>query len=94
MNSYKITRVYDIILSISILIFFSPILISIFIICFFESQNPIFVQKRVGQDQKPFNLIKFRTMKVNTPSLASHLVKKESVTKIKGKWSSGKLRKR
>ncbi len=82
MSFYKVTRFYDIILSISILIFFSPILITIFIICFFESQKPIFVQKRVGQNQKPFNLIKFRTMKVNTPSLASHLVKKGSVTKF------------
>ncbi|MDC3031606.1 sugar transferase [Prochlorococcus sp. AH-716-P08] len=82
MSFYKITRFYDIFLSIAILIFFSPILVTILLICFFESQKPIFIQKRVGKNQKPFNLLKFRTMQVNTPSLASHLVKKGSVTKF------------
>ena len=78
----KVMKYYDIVISTLILVFFSPLIISILIICFFESGNPIFIQKRVGKNQKPFNLIKFRTMKVNTPSRASHLINKKSVTRF------------
>ena len=61
---------------------FSPLLIFVFIVCFFESRNPIFIQQRVGMHQKPFKLFKFRTMKKNTPSKASHLINENSVTRF------------
>ena len=61
---------------------FSPLLIFVFIICCFESRNPIFIQLRVGMHQKPFKLFKFRTMKKNTPSKASHLINENSVTRF------------
>ena len=32
--------------------------------------------------QKPFKLLKFRTMKLNTPSKASHLIDENSVTRF------------
>ena len=82
MSINKIIRIYDILIAATILIIFSPVLIFVFIICFIESKKPIFIQKRVGKNQIPFNLIKFRTMKVSTPSLASHLVHKESITRF------------
>ena len=47
-----------------------------------ESGNPIFIQTRVGKYKKPFKIYKFRTMKKNTPSLASHLISKKSITKF------------
>ena len=78
----KIIRTYDILIAFTILIIFAPIIIFILIICLIESKKPIFIQKRVGKNQIPFNLIKFRTMKVSTPSLASHLVHKESITRF------------
>ena len=62
--------------------FFSPIFVVVYLICFFESGKPLFIQKRLGKNKKPFYLIKFRTMLVNTPSLASHLVNIKSVTKF------------
>ena len=62
--------------------FFSPIFVIVYIICFFESGKPLFIQKRLGKNKKPFYLIKFRTMLVNTPSVASHLVNIKSVTKF------------
>ena len=82
MNFKKIIRTYDILISFTILIIFSPIFIFVLIICLFESNKPIFIQKRVGENQIPFNLLKFRTMRVNTPSLASHLVHRESITRF------------
>ena len=82
MSINKITRIYDILISFTILIIFSPIFIFVFIACLIESKRPIFIQQRVGKNQIPFNLIKFRTMKISTPSLASHLVRKESITRF------------
>ena len=82
MSINKITRIYDILISFTILIIFSPIFIFVFIVCLMESNKPIFIQKRVGKNQIPFNLIKFRTMKVSTPSLPSHLVHKKSITRF------------
>ena len=63
------------------MILFSPLLLLVFVICLLESRNPIFVQERVGKNLRPFKLFKFRTMKLNTPSIASHLINKKSLTK-------------
>ena len=82
MSNYKLFRAYDILLSLLTIISFSPLLIFIFIICFLESRDPIFIQQRVGMHQKPFKLLKFRTMKKNTPSKASHLINKNSITRF------------
>lgn len=48
----------------------------------FDTGSPIFVQTRVGKNKKPFKLIKFRTMSVNTQSVASHLASTSSITKL------------
>ena len=82
MSIYKIIRIYDLLIAFTILIIFTPIFIFVFIVCLIESKHPIFIQKRVGKNQIPFNLLIFRTMKVSTPSLASHLVHKESITRF------------
>lgn len=42
----------------------------------------MFKQTRVGRNQKPFTLVKFRTMPVETKSVATHLVGASSVTKL------------
>ena len=60
----------------------SPVLLIIFIICFFESGKPLFIQERVGKNKKLFYLIKFRTMHINTPSVASHLVNRKFTTRF------------
>lgn len=58
----------------------APIFFIITIIGFFDTGSPLFRQERVGQQKKPFVLIKFRTMKIGTASVASHLVNSSSVT--------------
>lgn len=58
-----------------LLLFFSPFffLVSIFIL--FEDGYPIFFkQKRVGVDYSFFHIYKFRSMKKNTPNVATHLL--------------------
>jgi len=45
-----------------------------------DTGSPIFRQQRVGRNQKPFTLVKFRTMKKDTASVASHLASANAIT--------------
>ncbi|MBB1314952.1 sugar transferase [Aliivibrio sp. SR45-2] len=64
------------------LLFLWPILLIVVIIGLFDTGSPIFVQERVGRNKKSFKLIKFRTMSVETKSVASHLANHSSITKL------------
>jgi len=59
-----------------------PILVLLTIIGLFDTGSPIFIQQRVGRNKKPFTLVKFRTMKKDTASVASHLASSASITKF------------
>lgn len=62
--SLKVKRIFDIIAAIGGLIVFSPILIiSAFLIRINLGSPVIFKQKRIGKDNKEFEIMKFRTMK-------------------------------
>ncbi|HIF9267915.1 TPA: sugar transferase [Photobacterium damselae] len=64
------------------LLFLWPILLIVVIIGVFDTGSPVFIQTRVGKNKKPFKLIKFRTMTVDTKSVASHLANNASITKL------------
>ena len=80
LKNTKFLRIYDFIISLTLLIILFPLLSLIFFICFLESGKPIFTQIRVGKNQKIFKMIKFRTMVLNTPSLSTHLINQKAVT--------------
>ncbi len=62
----RIKRIFDIVFSIVLLIFTSPILLVSFIIVYFQDfKNPLFSHKRVGLSNKEFKLYKVRTMIYN-----------------------------
>lgn len=75
-------RVFDLLFSILGLLFGFPILIIIFLIGFFDTGSPLFIQERVGRGKKPFKLVKFRTMSKDTASVASHLASSLSITRL------------
>ncbi|GHB12381.1 sugar transferase [Shewanella indica] len=75
-------RFIDFLAAVFGLLFLWPILLVVTIIGMFDTGSPIFVQTRVGKNQKPFKLIKFRTMSVETKSVASHLASNASITKL------------
>ena len=81
-RSMTLQRPLDIMFSATGLVVASPLLIGTAIIGYFDTGSPLFIQERVGKDQKPFKLIKFRTMKVDTASVASHLADNSSITKL------------
>lgn len=75
-----ILRALDIFFSLIGLIFSFPLLVAIYIIGFFDTKSPLFRQERVGRNQKPFILVKFRTMNLGTASVASHLADTNAIT--------------
>lgn len=75
-------RSFDLCLSTAGILIFSPLLLLLFIICWAESGSAIFIQPRLGQNQQSFNLYKFRTMKIGTASLPTHIVDQSRITKL------------
>lgn len=75
-------RLIDFLASFFGLLFLWPVLVIVTIIGMFDTGSPIFIQERVGRNKKPFKLIKFRTMSVETKSVASHLASNASITKL------------
>lgn len=73
-------RAFDIIISLFGLLFLFPILLLLLIIGYLDSGSPIFYQERVGKGKRPFRLIKFRSMHINSPSVATHLSSANSIT--------------
>lgn len=61
-------RVFDIFLSLLSIIVFSPLYILIAIIIKCSSKGPVFFkQERIGKNKKHFKILKFRTMRIDTP---------------------------
>ncbi|HHQ4453903.1 sugar transferase [Aeromonas hydrophila] len=75
-------RFFDFIAALLGLLLLWPILLIVTIIGMFDTGSPIFIQTRVGKNKKAFRLIKFRTMSVDTKSVASHLASSASITKF------------
>lgn len=73
-------RVLDIIFSLMGLVLGLPVLLVIYLVGLFDTGAPLFRQERVGRHQKPFTLVKFRTMRVGTASVASHLADANAIT--------------
>ena len=55
-------RLFDIILGLSLIIVFAPIMIVIFFLVWFLIGYPIFIQERPGLNNKIFTLYKFKTL--------------------------------
>jgi O-antigen biosynthesis protein WbqP len=61
--------------ALSILILLSPIFFLVSLAILIEDGFPVFfTQKRVGINYSYFNIYKFRSMKKNTPNVATHLL--------------------
>ena len=75
-----LVRLFDICFSLLGLIVGFPVLLIIYLVGLFDTGSPVFRQARVGRNKKPFILVKFRTMSVDTASVASHLASSASIT--------------
>lgn len=76
------TRLFDVLLSLAGLVVGAPLLALLWIAGWFDTGLPLFRQQRVGRFQKPFILMKFRTMRPDTASVATHLADVSAVTRL------------
>lgn len=69
-------RAFDIFSAILAIVVFSLLFLILAILVKCSSKGPIFFkQKRIGKNKKPFNMLKFRTMRVDAPhDVATHLL--------------------
>jgi lipopolysaccharide/colanic/teichoic acid biosynthesis glycosyltransferase len=74
------TRLLDILFSALGLTLGSLVLLLLTLIGWFDTRSPLFRQTRVGRNQQPFTLVKFRTMRVGTASVATHLASSSAIT--------------
>lgn len=87
---YKIVKRWiDIIGAICGLIFLFPLFVILALVIKLDSEGPIFFrQRRLGRDKKEFYILKFRTMKQDTPAnIPTHQLRdaKQHLTRS-GKW--------
>jgi O-antigen biosynthesis protein WbqP len=75
-------RVFDLVFSLMGLLLGSPVLLVIYMAGVFDTGSPFFQQVRVGRNERPFTLLKFRTMRPETPSVASHLADISAITPL------------
>ena len=74
-------RVIDFVAALCGLFLLSPFIFLIAVILFVEHQKPFFVQTRVGKNQKPFRLVKFRSMSAKAANLPTHEISGDHITK-------------
>ncbi len=75
-------RLFDVVFAVLGLVVGFPALLVITLIGLFDTGSPIFRQERVGRNRKPFILVKFRTMRPETASVASHLADASAITPL------------
>ena len=83
-----VKRMIDIVLSGLGIIVLSPILLVLVVAIKMDSKGPVlFKQKRVGIHKSHFNILKFRTMRIDTPNdMPTHLLQnpEQWITKVGG----------
>lgn len=62
-----------------LVLFLFPIMLIYILIKLTSNGSPIYWSKRVGKNNVTFEMPKFRSMRVNTPQLATHLLKDNKV---------------
>lgn len=81
-----VKRIIDFILSLIGLILLSPLFLVLIIAIKIDSKGPmLFKQKRIGKGKTHFNILKFRTMRIDTPKdKATHLLEnpEQYITKM------------
>ena len=73
-------RLFDFVFALLGLILGAPVLMLLILFGLFDTGSPIFRQVRVGRNKKAFTLVKFRTMMLDTASVASHFASSSSIT--------------
>jgi nucleoside-diphosphate-sugar epimerase/lipopolysaccharide/colanic/teichoic acid biosynthesis glycosyltransferase len=77
-----VLRLLDVLLAGVGLLVLWPLLLVLYGLGLFDTGAPLLRQERVGRNQRPFVLVKFRTMRLNTAHVASHLASSAAITPL------------
>jgi O-antigen biosynthesis protein WbqP len=80
-------RIFDIFVSVLLFAVLLPIFLPVVLAVKLTSKGPVFhISSRVGRDNRIFRMFKFRTMRTDTPHVATHLMTdpKKYLTSIGG----------
>jgi len=77
-----VIRILDVVLSAVGLLLGSPFLAVLCGLVWWDTRSPLFRQVRLGRHRRPFVLVKFRTMRLETGDLPTHMVSAASVTPL------------
>lgn len=84
----KVKRFLDFLISIIGIVILSPLFLVIILLIKLDSRGPVlFKQRRIGVNKREFNILKFRTMRIDTPKdMPTHLLDNPEayITKIGG----------
>jgi lipopolysaccharide/colanic/teichoic acid biosynthesis glycosyltransferase len=78
-------RLFDVIVSLAVLVIFSPVFIALSLLIKLESSGPVFfMQQRVGLNGEIFPILKFRSMVVDAADLGPYFTRQNDprITKI------------
>lgn len=68
-------RIFDFLMSLVAIVLFSPVILIVALSVKLTSKGPIlFKQRRIGKDNEEFSILKFRTMRIDTPNVPTHLL--------------------
>lgn len=73
-------RLLDLVFSGIGLIILSPIFLLLLVMGLLDTGSPLYWQTRIGKDRRYFKLVKFRSMRPGTASVATHLASSDAVT--------------
>lgn len=77
------TRLFDLAFATAVIVFFGWLMAILFLMVAASSPGPaLFKQLRVGRNGRVFTCYKFRTMRIDTPQVATHQVSADSTTPI------------
>lgn len=70
-----VKRLFDFCVALVVSLILLPLFIFIYFLVIFSSKGPaLYWSQRVGRNNELFNMPKFRSMRVNTPAVATHLL--------------------
>lgn len=74
-----IKRIFDLLVALGLILLFAPLFILVVFAVKLTSVGPVlFRTQRVGRNNELFTMYKFRTMRIDTPQVATHLLKEPS----------------
>ena len=69
-------RIFDLLAALGLILTFAPLFLLVVLAVRLTSDGPVlFRTQRVGKGNKLFTMYKFRTMRIDTPQVATHLLK-------------------